>query len=143
MLKSRQITPEEDETTKLMTTGTLEEQGDTLIFSYEDTEATGFAGSTTKVTVTGNRIVTILRSGTASSNLVLEPKKKHFCLYRTPYGTMTIGVLGKYVQIEKTEDRGTLNLAYHLDINGTYVSDNVLELCWKPQRAGADTTQPD
>ena len=50
-MKTRQITPDGDEETELMTTGTCEMRDDTLQLSYEDTDATGFAGSTTTIQV--------------------------------------------------------------------------------------------
>ncbi len=135
MMKSRQVSPEDEDTTRLMTLGSLEEKDGVLTISYEDTEATGFAGSHTRVTVTDDLMVTILRSGASSSNLVLEPKKKHFCLYQTPYGTMTIGVFGKKVILEKQADTGSgfLKMIYHLDIDGNFLSENTLEMHWKPK----------
>ena len=80
-MKTRQITPDGDEETELMTTGTCEMRDDTLQLSYEDTDATGFAGSTTTIQVANESLVTILRTGTANSNLTLETGRKHFCLY--------------------------------------------------------------
>lgn len=63
-MKTRQITPDGDEETELMTTGTCEMRDDTLQLSYEDTDATGFAGSTTTIQVANESLVTILRTGT-------------------------------------------------------------------------------
>lgn len=133
MMKSRQITPDDDETIKLLTKGELEETDGDLLFTYEDTEATGFTGSVTKVRVSRDKTVTILRSGTSTSNLVLEPKRKHYCLYQTPFGSFTIGVLGKQVSVSRKAQTGMLALRYQLDMEGTFLSENIIELLWRPQ----------
>lgn len=134
-LKSRQKTPDDDESTELMTTGHLEVKEGELTLSYEDTETTGYEGSVTRVTVKDGELVTVIRSGTASSNLIVEQGKKHFCLYETPFGTMTIGVQGKSVVLEQGVKSGRLKLSYQLDINASYLSDNFLEMHWVAQES--------
>ena len=75
-LKSTQQGREnEAEETELDTLGTCQRKDGVLELSYEDSEVTGFVGSTTMVRVeqsdTG-MLVNVMRSGTANSNLILE-----------------------------------------------------------------------
>ncbi len=134
-MKSQQFTAEDEESTKLITAGTLEEEENgSFTLSYEETEATGFSGSTTSVIVTPERMVTILRSGSATANLVIEPKKQNFSLYDTPFGTMSIGVLGKDVILEKDENKGLLEMNYQLQLGSNCLSDNRLEIRWKTRQ---------
>lgn len=130
-MKSRQITPDDEEETELVTTGTCDRENGILTLSYEDTDATGFAGSTTSIRVTNDSLVTILRSGRANSNLTLELGKKHFCLYQTPYGNMTLGVQAKRLSCVMEEDRGSVEMEYVIDLNAAFLSENVIELQWE------------
>ena len=45
--------------------------------SYEDSEATGFAGSTTTVTCIGDELASMRRSGSADSHLVIEKDRRN------------------------------------------------------------------
>lgn len=130
-MKSRQITAEDEEETELLTIGTCRWEEDVLILSYEDTDATGFAGATTTIQVEKDLLVSILRTGTANSNLTIELGKKHFCLYSTPFGDMTVGVLAKEITFEPTKTSGTLHMVYVIDINATFMSENVIDLRWE------------
>ncbi len=137
-MKSRQATPDNEEETELVTTGTCHQEDGVLTLSYEDTEATGFAGSTTTVRIVNDSLVTILRSGSANSNLTLELGKKHFCLYNTPYGTMTIGVQAHKLCSEHSGDRGCIQMEYAVDINATFLSENALEMRWEIRQETAE-----
>lgn len=119
-MKTKQITPDDEEETELMTAGTCERKDGVLTLSYEDTDATGFAGSTTTVQVANESLVTILRTGTANSNLTLELGKKHFCLYQTPFGAMTIGVQAKRLLCELEENSGVVEMEYTIDMNANF-----------------------
>lgn len=133
-MKSRQITPDDEEETELVTTGTCNREDSVLTLTYEDTDATGFAGSTTTIRVANDSLVTILRTGSANSNLTLELGKKHFCLYQTPYGSMTIGVQAKRLLCTLEEDHGTVEMEYVIDLNAAFLSENTIEMHWKLQR---------
>ena len=148
-MKSRQKTPDNAEETELVTLGNYSREDGVLTLSYEDTDATGFAGSTTSVRVGEDDLVTILRTGTANSNLTLELGKKHFCLYQTPYGSMTLGVqarrillevayfiekeefLKAQVVLEEEENGGRVQLEYTTDMNASFLSENEIDMRWE------------
>lgn len=113
--------------TELTTEGEYSSVRDGFKISYEDSDATGFNGSVTEITVTGN-MASIMRSGTAQSNLVVEKDKKHYCHYNTPFGEMMVGIFTKEIKNELTENGGTLSLKYTVDVNASYVSDNEIFL---------------
>ena len=73
-LKLRSVLEAEGERseTELLTDGTMEQVDGKFIVSYEDSDATGFEGATTTITAEGSSIVSIVRTGTANSNLVIE-----------------------------------------------------------------------
>lgn len=119
---------DDDETrTELITPATLYTDNDKCIIVYEDTEATGFEGSTTTITVDDGKCASIIRCGTANSLLSLETGRKHFCQYGTPFGNMQIGVFTHDIK-DKIREDGTLYLKYTLDLNSSYLSDNEIIL---------------
>lgn len=108
--------------TELTTKGTFSQSNSDYTISYEDTEATGFQGSTTTIKAC-DKFVYITRRGTSNSAISFEPGKKHFSHYETPFGSMQIGVYAKNV-INTIKENGRLYLNYSLDMNGNPISEN-------------------
>ena len=129
-LKLRSVLEAEGERseTELLTDGTMEQVDGKFIVSYEDSDATGFEGATTTITAEGSSIVSIVRTGTANSNLVIETGKKHYCLYGTPYGDITVGIFTHKIDNSLSENGGSLYLKYTIDVNSAYMSDNEIYL---------------
>lgn len=124
-LTSVNIIDRDRSTTELTTTGKLKElEGGGFQIVYEESEVTGFKGSTTCLSFYGNNLVNLNRTGTASSDLVLEMNKKHHCHYGTPYGDFTMGIFTHCIDNNVSYDGGELYLKYTVDINSSYVSDN-------------------
>lgn len=110
--------------TELVTAGKFRRSDDKFLISYLDSEATGFEGSETEITVTGNKLASIIRRGNSSSDLVIEPGKRHHCHYSTPYGDMVIGIYTHTIENKLSENGGSLYMKYTIDINTSYMSDN-------------------
>lgn len=72
-LISTQSDGTDTEQTELITQGRYMKTADGYVLSYDETEATGFEGAVTQLEVTGSRKIVMTRSGTVSSNLVIEP----------------------------------------------------------------------
>ncbi len=123
-LTSIQWQDSEKNETSLLTKAKYTNGGGWSVFSYEDTEATGFDGSVTTIKVNDEgSSASITRVGTANSVLSLEAGRKHFCQYGTPYGVMQIGVYTHAIANTLDKD-GRLYLKYTLDLNSSYLSDN-------------------
>ena len=127
-MTSVQIVNDDRTETELVTEGTYRMEGDTAYISYADSEATGFDGSVTEVEVHGERLASIRRSGTATSNLVIETNKKHYCHYAMPFGEMVIGVYTHGIRNGLTPEGGELFMRYTIDMNGSYLSVNEIRL---------------
>lgn len=123
-MKSIQTLPDDKSETELITKGTFEITDDSYIISYDDTEATGFKGATTEISVRGNEFASVIRRGAAASDLILEAGRKHHCQYGTPYGTMEIGVYTNTIKTQLDENGGDVYFKYTLDINTSYISEN-------------------
>ncbi len=92
--------------------------------SYEDSEATGFAGPTTTVTCIGDELASMRRSGSADSHLVIEKDRRHHCHYGTEYGDMLLGISASRIINRLSEEGGVLYFKYTIDINSAFVSEN-------------------
>ncbi|NLP26902.1 MAG: DUF1934 domain-containing protein [Clostridiales bacterium] len=124
-MKSIQIASDDEKSEmELTTTGTLDEKNGSFIISYEDSEATGFEGSVTDITVKENEIASIIRSGSSNSNLIIEHGKKHFCHYATPFGVFIVGINAKKIENNLNSNGGNLYMKYTIDLNSSYMSDN-------------------
>lgn len=113
--------------TELITSGTLEKCADGIVVCYDESDATGFNGSSTKL-VCRDDWVAIERSGRNNSSLIVEKGTKHHCHYGTPFGDFTVGIYAHTIDNSLTEAGGKLYLKYTVDINSSYISDNEIYL---------------
>ena len=127
-MTSIQVAEDDKNETELTTEGSFERLGNTWKISYEDSSATGVEGSVTTIEVDGSKMVSIERTGTSASNLMIEKGKKHYCLYDTPYGDMTVGIFTHQIQNHLNDAGGTLHFKYTVDINSAFMSDNEIYL---------------
>ncbi|MBQ5317717.1 MAG: DUF1934 domain-containing protein [Oscillospiraceae bacterium] len=128
-LKSINSIDEESTTTELNSVGVLRIlENDDIEISYEESEATGFKGSTTFIIISKDSMVTMKRTGSAPSILTIEENQRHLCHYGTPYGDIYMGIYTHTVENNITFDGGDLYLKYTIDANSNYVSDNEIFL---------------
>ena len=83
------------------------------------------------ITITGDNMVVMQRSGDAPSNLVIEKGKKHHCHYGTPYGDFMVGITADDVICNLNDTGGDLYLKYTIDINSTLMSENEMYIDFK------------
>ena len=116
---------DEDEI-ELFTTGSYYKRNGNYYIAYDESEATGFDGTHTVLKVEQSDKVTLLRTGTAKSQLIVERGVRHQCHYDTGYGPMMIGVSGDRVVSELGDHGGRLEFAYSLDVNTLLASENAV-----------------
>lgn len=126
MIQIRGVYAQEDDedSVEFVTDGTYYKDHDRYVIAYEESEMTGMAGSRTKLTVEGDRCVTMTRSAPAQSQLIIERGVRHQCHYDTGAGAMTIGVCGDRIVSTLDDNGGMLEFAYSLDINTSLASEN-------------------
>ncbi len=122
-LVSVQNDGEEENKVELVSEGTLAKTDAGYEISYKETEATGFVGSTTKLTVCSPDMVVMERYGSTQSSLILEKGKRHNCHYGTPYGAFTVGITTSFIKSTIGENGGKLGFKYVLDINSSFLGD--------------------
>jgi len=123
-IKSVHTSEDDHDVIELFTTGQYHKRGGSYYISYEESEATGFEGSTTTLKVEPEKMVTLQRTGSASSQLIVELGVRHQCHYDVGYGDLLVGVQGSRIKSTLTEGGGMLEVRYSLDINSMYSSEN-------------------
>ena len=117
---------------EVITGGIFLKTDDGYMIRYEETEATGFEGCVTTLTVMGEEKVVLDRTGNAESRLVIDKNRKHYCNYGTPYGSIQMGVQTGEIRSTLGDNGGDLFFKYMIDVDasllGNYeVSINIKE----------------
>lgn len=118
-----------DDETELVTKGIYRKKGSISQIVYQDSEATGFYDCETKLTAHGDRLVSILRCGNkVGSDLMVQCDKKLYSQYETPMGSICIGIMASQIDNHLDENGGKLYMKYTIDINGSLVSENEIDI---------------
>ena len=106
---------QEPEVIELVTEGTLESRDGGWDISYEESDLTGLAGVTTTFRVEG-KTITLTRTGKLHSQMVFQEGMLHESLYQMEFGALMIAVCAREVRYTLTEQGGTIDLIYGIDI---------------------------
>ena len=109
---------QEPEVIELTTEGTLEKQKEVWEISYEESDLTGLAGVTTCFRV-GPRGVVLKRTGNIENQMIFMEGRKHESLYRLDFGALMLTVMATKVESAITEQGGTVDIHYNIEIEDT------------------------
>ena len=114
----------EPEVTELMTEGamTLEEDGE-ITLTYQETELTGMAGTTTCFIVCGDR-VELRRTGGINSQIIFQLGKRHSSLYETPWGTIQVDVATTALSHRLTSRGGVMDIRFSIAVDHQVTGEN-------------------
>jgi len=125
---SQNFNGSEENKVELTTKGMLEQIEDGVTIIYEESELTGMKGTTTKITVNKNGIITLHRSGTTNSCLVFEEGKKNISYYDTEAGAFSIAVFANYLEADINENGGSIEIDYALEVDGNIIGQNEISV---------------
>ena len=115
-LCGKQYYPEQEpEVIELVTEGTLEFADDGWNICYEESDLTGLAGVTTTFRVERDRVI-LRRTGKLRSEMVFREGICHDSLYQMEFGALLITVCATKIEYDITENGGTVDLDYSIDI---------------------------
>lgn len=107
---------QEPDTIELVTEGTLEFRDGGWDICYEESELTGLKGVNTTFRIEGDTI-TLTRDGGLASQMIFQEGVFHDSLYQTDFGfAMMITVCASHVKWDITEEGGTIDLTYGIEI---------------------------
>ena len=118
-IRGRQSYLDQDpEVIELVTEGVLEHRDGGWDLSYEESDLTGLQGVTTTFRIEPGKIV-LSRTGKLNSQMVFQEGVTHDSLYQMEFGALMLTVRGKRVWYDLTEDGGTVDLLYGIEIEQT------------------------
>ena len=109
---------QEPEIIELVTEGTMAAVPNGWDIRYEESDLTGLTGTTTSFLVEPG-CITLTRKGPLSSQMVFREGVYHESLYQMAFGAMMITVCASKVDFEITEQGGTIDLVYAIEIENT------------------------
>ena len=109
---------QEPDVIELVTEGTMERVGDGWELVYEESALTGMEGVTTSFLVQPGKVV-LTRTGKLHSQMVFQIGISHDSLYQMDFGALMITVCATKLQAELTEQGGTVDLDYSIEIENT------------------------
>ena len=109
---------QEPEIIELTTEGTMERQKEVWEVSYEESDLTGLAGVTTAFRV-GPRGVVLKRTGKLQNQMIFMEGRRHESLYQIDIGALMIAVRATSVKSDLTEQGGTGDIVYNIEIEDT------------------------
>ncbi len=122
-----QETDGEPEEYELVTDGELESSEDHTVLSYMESSLTGLDGTKTTFDVFGKRVI-LTREGAVSSQMLFEEGRKHYTMYETPVGAVTMGVDTLGMSSSLDNGLGRLDIHYVIDVDSSVVSRNKFKI---------------
>jgi uncharacterized beta-barrel protein YwiB (DUF1934 family) len=95
----------------------------TYKIKYEETDLAGYDGAATEMLLCNDK-AQIKRTGTSEMCIRLDLLRKHYSVYKTPYGEMSLGIVTHNIENNLTENGGKIALRYSLDFDGGPFTDN-------------------
>ena len=96
----------------------MEKQKEVWEVSYEESDLTGLAGTTTAFRV-GPRGVVLKRTGKIQNQMIFMEGKRHESLYQLDIGALMIAVKATKIDTAVNERGGTIDIRYNIEIEDT------------------------
>ena len=109
---------QEPDVIELVTEGTMELQKQVWEIAYEESDLTGLAGVTTVFRV-GPKGVSLKRTGRLQSQMIFREGVRHESLYQMEFGALMIAVQAQKISHELTEQGGTVDITYAIEIENS------------------------
>ena len=122
---------QEPEIIELTTEGTMERQKEVWVLSYEESDLTGLSGVTTAFRV-GPRGVVLKRTGKLQNQMIFMEGRRHESLYQLDIGALMITVKATSVKSALSEQGGTVDIFYNIEIEDTAMGSMEYHLSINP-----------
>ena len=109
---------QDPEIIELVTEGVMERDGEAWSLSYEESDLTGLAGVTTTFRLQPGKVI-LDRTGRLTSQMIFVEGQQHDSLYQMEFGALMLSVRATRVEYDLTEEGGTVDLSYRIEIEQT------------------------
>ncbi len=121
----RQTYEENSDVIEVNTSGSYTKKGDTRYIRYKEYGIDGADEEMTNTIKVEDGKVTLIRQNSAT-RLIMEPGKRHLCLYETGFGNLTVGIFTDFIKSTLKDSGGRLDIRYTIDVDSNLSSVNVL-----------------
>ena len=125
----------EDTEVELVTDGQFAFENGEGVLTYMESELTGLEGTKTSFTI-GPLGVVLSREGSLNSSMIFEKGRKHEFVYETPFGSTTMGVDTKKLNVDFNEHGGDMEIEYVVDFQHAVVGYNLFKINVSEQKKG-------
>lgn len=122
---------QEPEVIELVTEGTLEQLDKGWEIVYKESDLTGLEGVTTSFLVEPGKII-LTRTGPLKSQMVFSLGQPHESLYQMEFGALLITVCATKIEYEISDQCGTVDLDYTIEIEQSSAGQIEYHLELKP-----------
>lgn len=128
----RQTFDDESDLVEIDTSGSYLNKNGIRYITYKEYDEDNPSVHRTNIIKVEDSKVTLIRPH-STTRLILEPGKRHLCMYDTGFGPVTIGVFTDYIKSTLGDKGGKLDIRYTLDIDSNLSSINLLTAKVKPK----------
>lgn len=126
-VKTIQTFEKETDEIELITEGIMSKRRDSFLVEYEESEISGMKGTKTSLEIY-DKTVDLVREGETNSHLTFELGVEHISLYGNEHGAFEVIVKPKKINIDVSENGGTVELDYFIETQNINMSENNLIL---------------
>lgn len=102
-----------------------------------DEVSEGFPDKTTNILKWSQNSLNLTKRGIVNTHMTFDPAKKNITDYRTPFGSILIGIDTKNISVVEQEENIKVDIDYALDINYEYLADCRIHLDVKARKPQA------
>ena len=132
----QEFADQEQDTMEFVTEGTLTSTHYGYLLEYDESELTGMAGTHTAFQIRSNSVA-LIRSGAFRSQMIFEIGKKHYSMYDTPYGSMTMDIVTNSICSSLDERGGELEIRYSIEIEHQLTGESRFQIKVRPANGAA------
>lgn len=126
-VKGTQYMDSESDSIEVITSGTWYEKNGRQYLMYEETYEEMQVTTKNTVKITPN-LIEVTKKGAVASKMIYELGKKHMSNYMTPMGLIVLGITTKEIFMEADEEKLQAEIRYAMEMNGQFVSENILTM---------------
>ena len=126
-VKGTQYMDSESDSIEVITSGTWYEKNGRQYLMYEETYEEMQVTTKNTVKITPN-LIEVTKKGVIASKMIYELGKKHMSNYMTPMGLIVLGITTKEIFVEADEEKLQAEIRYAMEMNGQFVSENILTM---------------
>ena len=117
-----EVIESQDDEVEVINVGTYSVINGKEYIRYEEVYDDSQERSSSIIKIDGDS-VEVTKKGVVSTKMRFIMGSKNMTYYQTPYGNMSLGIITKSLEIERTEDTISIYLVYGMEVNCEHLSD--------------------